>query len=270
MKLNYSVSVPLWENPPLQLEDADDRIEGERIWSVGMPRMLFYPSHKSSPWFAVICPGGAYRKLNPIYEGEYIARRLTLMGINAYVLLSRLPNQSNLTVGYKATISDVQRAIKLIRSRHTGAKIIGIGVSAGGHLVSTLPFYQDLTDEGNDNPVAPDVIVMISPVTIMNKYSEWTHKGSLKNFGLDLSTYHHVTTLHPPTMLVHATDDDVVPVIHSLLYAEALAKHSIKFEMVVPSTGKHNVSAFSEWTEKLIPFINNNFVYEKKSNTPIL
>lgn len=275
MTLKYKIAVPLWDAVPNEKDFVQPKedIHDERIWSVGRPRMYFYPSHINSRLFAVICPGGAYRKLNPIYEGERIAEKLNAMGIHAYVLISRLPNQDNLIVRHEAPIQDAQRAVRLIRSNHAGAKVIAVGISAGGHLISTLPFYKDISraeDIADGKNFIPDLLVMISSATIMDKSSDWAHQYCIENFGKELSTYKHVTPNHPPTFLAHATDDHTVSVMHSLIYAEALARAGVAFEMHVPSTGDHGVChLLKQWEEKLFNFIQNQ-IDEKEFNTRIL
>lgn len=274
MKLNYDICVPLWTHHSIpnqkDFEEVYDDIHDERIWHVGMPRMNLYCAANPKGVTALICPGGAYRKLNPIYEGEKIARELNAMGINCYVLISRLPNQKNLLIRHAAPIQDVQRAMRMIKTNHPDDYTVALGISAGGHLISTLPFFKDESAYGDkfDNAsYRPDVMVMISSATIMDKHNDWTHQHSRENFGMDLSTYKHVTHTHPPTFLAHATDDRTVSVIHTLIYAEALAVHKVPFEMHVPSIGDHGVChLLNEWNYRLHNFIKAQ-TYEKENNT---
>lgn len=268
MKLNYSASIPLWEDGApneKDLEESYDDIHDERIWKVGEPRMLYYPAAFPSLTSVLICPGGAYRKLNPIYEGEKIAEQFNDLGMDAYVLISRLPNQDNLLVRHEAPIQDAQMAVKLIRQR-SGNKVIGLGISAGGHLVSTLTFYRDVTGVDDGVSFTPDILVMVSPATILDKHSKYANQYCINNFGIQLSTYRHITYNHPPTFLAHAVDDQTVSVMHSIYYAMELAKYNVKFEMHIPSTGGHGICHLLEdWINKLQTFIN-----ETESKHPVL
>jgi dipeptidyl aminopeptidase/acylaminoacyl peptidase len=49
----------------------------------------------------------------------------------------------------------------------------------------------------------------------------------------------HVTGKTPPSFLIHATDDDGVPVENSLLYYQALKKNKVPAEMHIYPFGGH-------------------------------
>jgi dipeptidyl aminopeptidase/acylaminoacyl peptidase len=64
-----------------------------------------------------------------------------------------------------------------------------------------------------------------------------------------------VTNETPPTFLVHATDDNVVPVMNSIKYYEALIHHKISAEMHIYKAGRHgfgmdNTATNDKWMER--------------------
>jgi dipeptidyl aminopeptidase/acylaminoacyl peptidase len=48
-----------------------------------------------------------------------------------------------------------------------------------------------------------------------------------------------ITPDTPPTFLVHATDDDAVPVQNSVLFYEGLVKNKVKAELHIFQAGGH-------------------------------
>ena len=62
-------------------------------------------------------------------------------------------------------------------------------------------------------------------------------KESLRELSNDL----HVTPRTPPTFLWHTADDPVVPIEQSLLYARALDRHGVPFELHVFPHGPHGL-----------------------------
>ena len=90
----------------------------------------------------VVCPGGGYLHLAFTHEGTDVARMLNDLGIAAFVLKYRLPNDETMVDKTIGPLQDAQRAIQLVRQRAAEwgvdpAKVGIMGFSAGGHLAST-------------------------------------------------------------------------------------------------------------------------------------
>ena len=122
-----------------------------------------------------------------------------------------------------------------------------IGFSAGGHLASTLGTHFDrLVVENKDNLSArPDFMILLYPVIT---FGEKTHGGSRdaligktppQNLVDLYSNEKQVNANTPPTLLIHAEDDDLVPVENSLLFYNALIKNKVKAEMHLFQAGGH-------------------------------
>jgi acetyl esterase/lipase len=240
--------------------------------SIVNPCLYFYPAPgaKATGTAVIICPGGAYGGLAIKHEGEQVAKWLNSLGITAFVLKYRLPDDSimeNKTIG---PMQDGQRAIRLVRSRAKEwgidpAKIGIMGFSAGGHLAATLStLYNDKVYESDDLTSArPDFSLLIYPVISMSK--DITHWGSRENLLGNspspemvnhYSTELQVNSKTPTAFMVHSLDDDAVPVQNSINYAMALHKANVDCELHLYPTGKHgygmgtkNAGTESTWTE---------------------
>ena len=201
----------------------------------------------------VICPGGAYGVLAP-HEGNDYALWLNQHGVTCFVLKSRLGSH-----GYRhpAMLQDAARAVRLVRTRATDWKIdphhVGImGSSAGGHLASTLLTHFDAGDTNAADPVErqssrPDIGILCYPVITMGEY---THSGSKKNLlGTNpppelvklLSNELQVTTNTPPCFIWTTFEDKAVPMENTMLFAEALRKNHVPFDLHIYQKGGHGM-----------------------------
>ncbi len=224
------------------------------------------PADKANGAAIVICPGGGYGGLAVDHEGKQIAEWMNSLGVNAFVLRYRLGPRYH----HPAPLHDVQRAIRIVRTRAAEWKIdpkrVGvIGFSAGGHLASTVSTHFDDGKPSADDPVEragcrPDFAILCYPVITMTE--AWMHKGSRKNLlgdeadpklADDLSNDKRVTAKTPPTFLFHTTDDGGVPVENSAYYCLALRKAKVPAEMHLFEHGRHGVGmapddpALAQW-----------------------
>jgi endo-1,4-beta-xylanase len=111
----------------------------------------------------IIIPGGGHKEIWVTHEGYRVAQALADRGIAAFVLRYRLAYADGST--YKVmdhSLADVQRAIRLVKSRSAEWKIdparVGVmGFSAGGHLTALAGTHIAL-----ENPKAADPIDRLS------------------------------------------------------------------------------------------------------------
>jgi acetyl esterase/lipase len=201
----------------------------------------------------IICPGGGYQHLAP-YEGKDFAVWLNQHGVTCFVLKYRLGAD-----GYRhpAMVEDAARAVRLVRSQADEFKIdpkrLGImGSSAGGHLASTLMTHFDAGDTNSADLIErqssrPDIGVLCYPVITMG---EFTHQGS-KNLLLrkdpspelvqELSNELHVTTNTPSCFIWCTFADTTVPMENTLMFAAALRKNHVPFDLHVYQKGGHGM-----------------------------
>lgn len=201
----------------------------------------------------VVCPGGGYAGLAQ-HEGTDYALWLNEQGVAAFVLKYRLGSN-----GYRHPVMlyDAARAVRLVRARAEDWKIdpkrVGImGSSAGGHLASTLLTHFATGKADAEDPVErqssrPDLGILCYPVITLGQF---THQGSKNNLlGKDpspelvrlLSNELQVTKETPPCFVWHTYEDKGVPVENSLLFAEALRKADVPFDLHVYQKGRHGI-----------------------------
>ena len=229
---------------------------------------FFAPKNKATGAAIVVFPGGGYSHLSDIKEGSAVAEWLNTLGITAFVLKYRL----GMRYHAPAQLLDAARAMRIVRSRAKEWGIdpgrIGIlGFSAGGHLATTLGTHfdggkADATDMIEHVSSRPDLMILVYPVITMG---DFTHAGSKKYLLGDNPTSEQirnysnelwVTKDTPPTFLVHSVADPGVPVENSLLFASALRKANVPFEMHLYEKGPHGFGLaptdpiLSSWLER--------------------
>ncbi|MEO6730641.1 MAG: alpha/beta hydrolase, partial [Ferruginibacter sp.] len=157
----------LWPNgaPGSEGKTGNEKIrlvEGEHVLSnIHRPSVTVYLPAKGKATGAavVIAPGGGYRELWFSHEGYNVAKWLSEKGIAAFILKYRLPRDTGST--YKLEIeslSDIQRAIRLVRSRAKEwnvdtAKIGVMGFSAGGEVAALAAMRFDTGNANASDPV---------------------------------------------------------------------------------------------------------------------
>lgn len=231
-----------------------EKLNIDWITIVSNPTLIpYFPAKGTANGTAVIIfPGGGYEGLSMVNEGYNIAMAFNKIGVTAFVVKYRLPADTimlNKTIG---PLQDAQQAILMVR-KHAAewglnpTKVGIIGFSAGGHLASTLGTHFDrLVVENKDNLSArPDFMILLYPVIT---FGEKTHGGSRdaligktppQNLVDLYSNEKQVNANTPPTLLIHAEDDDLVPVENSLLFYNALIKNKVKAEMHLFQAGGH-------------------------------
>lgn len=264
--LGQNFEIPLWpgEIPNFQKTDeveVSDSSDIVRISKVQSPDIAVYlPSRKNATGQAVvICPGGGYRILAYDWEGTDIAKWLNAHGIAAVILKYRLPISASNIIPHKSPLMDAQRAMRLVR-HHAGDwnihpdKIGIMGFSAGGHLAATLGTHFDEAHTATGDAIdsldcRPDFMILMYPVITFSK--PFMHRGSKealigKNPDPSLVDYYsnelQVKDNTPPAFMVHAGDDEAVPVENSLVFYQALKDKNIPAELHIYPTGGHGFS----------------------------
>ena len=259
--LSAQTILPLYDAVPnskpsnLQEKSETDANGRTRIANVTTPTLTVYlpPKEKATGAAVVICPGGGYARLAYTHEGTDVAKRFTEMGIAAFLLKYRLPNDAIMINKEIGPVQDAQRAIQMVRAnaREWGVdpKKVGImGFSAGGHLAATAGThfqYRYITAKKSEN-LRPDFMILIYPV--ISFVDSMGHSGSRTNLVganpspekiAEYSNDQHVTSKTPPTFLVHAEDDASVKVSNSLHFYEQLKKYHVQTRIFLYQKGGH-------------------------------
>ena len=185
----------------------------------------------------LICPGGGYHNLGWDVEGTEIAEWLNTIGITGIILKYRCPRRpgDEKNVPPAGPLKDAQRAISLVRSKAKDwgidpKKIGMVGFSAGGHLVgSTCTRFEERTYEAID---------AIDTISCRPDFGIMCYSGYFKvNDGLSPTVKTPKET--PPLFFVHATDDSISDVEHSVTFYLALKRAKIDAEMQIFAAGGH-------------------------------
>lgn len=226
-----------------------------------MPAMQTRPA-------VIVCPGGGY-SFRSDREAEPIAVRLLAQGIHVFVLeYSVAPSR------YPSAALELAASVRLVRRN---AALFGVqpdqiyimGFSAGGHLCATLgtlwntPLFEQALGVGKESSWRPNGMLLCYPVITMGEY---THQGSRDSLlGPDapvtlrdaLSLEKGVTVQTVPAFLWHTYEDGAVPVENVLLFATALRKAAVPFELHIYEKGGHGLSlcdaTTAQGSEHLMP-----------------
>src|SRR6266568_962350 len=160
--------VLLWSNgaPGSEGKSGQETVrissEGDHVLSrVHQPSITVYLPAKERATGAgiVIIPGGGHRELWMDHEGYGIAQWLSDRGVSAFVLRYRLAKEPGSTYTVERdSLGDVQRAIRMVRSRAVEWKVdpqrVGvIGFSAGGELAALASTRADGGNRDAADPV---------------------------------------------------------------------------------------------------------------------
>ena len=249
--LLYPDGVPNAKPTPKTYVEKTDK---DWITKVSIPTITpYFPAKGTANGTAIVVyPGGAYAGLASAHEGRAIGEAFASFGVTAFVVKYRLPSDSIMIDKTIGPLQDAQQAVITVRRNASRwginpNKIGIIGFSAGGHLASTegTHFNKVLVDDKDNVSARPDFMMLIYPVI---SFGPQAHVGSRENLvgktpSEDMvnlySNEKQVTANTPPAFLIHAQDDDVVPVENSLLFYEACLKAKVKAEMHLFEEGGH-------------------------------
>ena len=268
----YTGTVPDSRPSVVQETSTISATDGQFITNVVQPTLTaFLPAAGTANGTAVIiCPGGSYTLLAIEKEGFNVAQRLNQMGITAFVLKYRLPNDQSQPDKSIAPLLDVQQALRLVRQQAARYGVnperIGLmGFSAGGHLAATAGTHFAQPAGASPGPVSvrPAFLVLVYPVISFSdslKHAE--SRGNLLGASPAAeqvrlySNELQVTAQTPPTFLVHAQDDKVVLVNNSIVFYQACLRYGVPADMHLYARGGHgfglnNKTTKDLWTDRL-------------------
>jgi len=250
----------LWEDgniPNFQktAEEEKHYTDGGILWitTVQTPLIdVYLPTPRNATGQAVIiCPGGGYYGLAYDWEGTDVARWLNSKGIAGIVLKYRLPKSESQIVPHESPLLDAKRAIRLVRHHAKDWNIdpdqVGImGFSAGGHLAATLGTHFDYGSKDAVDPIKQALVGETADEALVNYYSNELQVG------YDA----------PTTFLIHAGDDEAVPVENSLVFYQALKDKDVESELHIYPEGGHGfglavgMGYLQTWTDRLADWLN--------------
>jgi len=246
------------------------------IQNVSRPAIQVYlPAKvKATGASVLIIPGGAYAGLTFDYEGVQQAQYFVDHGIAAFVLKYRLPSDATMLDKSIGPLQDAQQGLRFIRLHGREwnldtARVGVVGYSAGGHVAATLAthFQKSYVPNAEQISLRPDFLVLVYPVISMD--AKITHMGSrtallgpspsdalVKEFSNEL----HVTGETPPTLILHAADDQLVDIDNSIVFFEALRRAGVPVEARFFEKGQHGLFLLPRdtWQGAIMEWIASN------------
>jgi acetyl esterase/lipase len=210
------------------------------------------PQDGSAPVPAVLLiPGGGYKHIS---GDPGVGATLRNKPVRFFSMKYRLP-----TDGYRhpAPLQDATRAVQTIRARAKEwnidpQRVVVVGFSSGGHVATTLATQFTKGDPKAADPIEressrPDCMVLFCPVISMLEHPHGPSVARLlgpnpsEELLNKLSNERQVNANTPPTLLVHAEDDQLVLPQNSMLYHEALNQAGVLSQLRLYASGGHAV-----------------------------
>lgn len=239
----------LWEEgkmPFYQENNVQEYVEelwGTRcVLNITEPELTIYPAKgENSGYSVIICPGGGYSLEAIWHEGYDVAEILSDNGITAAVLKYRLPLKGSSATPELLPITDLQRALDMMRQMSAkygfmSNKVGVMGFSAGAHLSAFACSKEDQR---------PDFALLIyGCFQLIEENVKW----------LETDLYHRKMTAeeldendlidridqhNPPAFLVHSLDDETCSYKETTLYAKSLRDNAVPNELHLFPTGGH-------------------------------
>lgn len=178
----------------------------------------------------LILPGGGYAMCSE-READPVAMAYLKAGYQVFILRYTIKKYG----GWPLPLKDYEEAMKLIVQRadewHVEKnKIAIVGFSAGGHLAAcaaTISKYR------------PAAAILVYPA-ILKEIVDVCQSGLPY-------PVEHVSKKTAPCFIVAARDDQIVPVMNSIKFMEALAENQVTFESRIYSYGGHGFSTAEEY-----------------------
>ena len=204
----------------------------------------------------IICPGGGYVSLSE-REAEPISLQYFAAGLNVFVLRYSLGEkainlapliEACLTVKYLRDHSD-----ELYVDPHN---VFILGFSAGGHLAAWTgamwhcPQVAAHLDGADPEIFKPTATLPCYPVTSCDFRSRSITilSDNGKEDPLLFSPEKQVDERTAPAFIWHTANDEMVPVMHSIRYANALTKYKIPYELHIFPKGPHGLALCNKET----------------------
>lgn len=273
----YPGAIPNSKNAPDEEVHSPNAEVDSLVSKVSVPTLSVFlpPRDKATGAAVIICPGGGYHTLLIKREGTDVARAFNKLGVAAFVVKYRLPDDRIMKDKSIGPLQDAQQAIRIVRENarkwNIDAGKIGImGFSAGGHLAATAGTHYNAATVDNSERInlRPDFMILVNPVISFT--DQIGHTGSRANLLGNSPTdtqirfffnEMHVTPSTPTTFLVHAEPDVVVPVENSIAFFDALRKNKVPVEMHLYAKGEHGFLTnppFDEWFGRCIYWMKTN------------
>jgi acetyl esterase/lipase len=231
--------IPLWEKGAPGFESRRDEPEEARdywVRSIHNPSLTVFrpPAETANGCAIVVAPGGGYRELVYEAEGRQTAQFLNSLGVTAFVLKYRLPNQEGSPYKITHVQQDAMRAVRMVRSRAAEfgldpGRVGMLGFSAGGAVAMIAGYDRGLGDSHALDPIdrlnsQPNFLMLVYP-------GGGLYPGGHLPKRLLADT--------PPTFLLCANDDEYECDVSTVELLEKYRAAKVPVELHLLARGKH-------------------------------
>jgi len=231
-------------------ERSTDPAKHDRIYTqIVEPSLQVFRPPAPNGVSVIVAPGGAYERVVIDKEGLDTATWLNGLGITAFVLKYRLPDDGH-DNGHLVPLQDAQRAVRLVRAHAVAweldpARLGFLGYSAGGHVAASVVFFADRRtyepiDDADALSARPDFSVFSYAVS--GPFGTDTDPASAPQRDRLLTEFAITATpgvTYPPAFIFHATDDTAVSPDHALRLYTAVRQSGSPAELHIFHRGGH-------------------------------
>ncbi|KAF3799892.1 hypothetical protein GCG54_00010085 [Colletotrichum gloeosporioides] len=253
---------PLWDSDPLAdaftLKDAAAPLDTAAVASVARPWLFTYnPTVFPNNRAVLILGGGGYVELMLGREGVQVARWLASLGFAAHVLVHRFPTSAT---SPSAPLDDARQALRLIKETSVSPdgvvpSLAVCGLSSGGHLAAALlseyPPQWSAT-AGHPVPELEFAIIGYAPISTNAKGHQVVPNKAPLPPAEKQALYDAVIpdaqlrAPAPPSFVVYAGNDPVVPVVNAYRIAQAVQAAGGQVELHVYGDAPHGFALDTE------------------------
>ncbi|WP_319530991.1 prolyl oligopeptidase family serine peptidase [uncultured Cohaesibacter sp.] len=193
---------------------------------------------------ALVYAGGGYTKLMYDKEGVEVALWLNGLGIDAHILVHRLPGAPSGTGGVfqkDIALADGKSALKFLEATTGGLPLFHVGLSSGGHLAGVMACQGSALD-------VRGALMAYAPLNAnhrMHKYPEGKpdyepvrKQDFYDDWAIGLEGHGHGLP-HCPLFLAYALQDRTVPVQHALNLLATASRHGVSVDAHIFGTAPH-------------------------------
>ncbi len=201
------------------------------------PTLTIFKAQNPNGLALLALPGGGYAMLSKTHEALDFNKFYNSIGVTYAVLEYRLPH------GHKdIPLSDVHQAIRILRgmAEELGFTKLGVqGCSAGGHLASTAATHYDEATRPDFQILFYPVITMDKSITHISSHDLLLGEDASEEDEILFSSEKQVTADTPPALILHSSDDGLVPVENSIRYYQALVASKVSASIHIYPVGNH-------------------------------
>lgn len=222
---------------------------------INAPREVYGVKSKPYPCL-IICPGGGYSHVSA-REAAPIGVHFAAEGYHVFII-----RYSTNPHGFPQQLREVAAALEIMNEyaeewQCDMNNISIMGFSAGGHLAAQYSNRYACPEIREVFPNSKPVQRTILCYPVITADESCRHTGTITTFvgHTPMDGYEKgcscellVTENTPPTFIWHTAEDPVVPVENSLLYAAALRKHNVPFELHIYPYGSHGLATVDTLT----------------------